>query len=268
MLRERAGDAGGIGIGAAPFAGFAPHRVDGADPLGQRIHHIQIADDLLLVRNGDAESGQRQLFRQRKEIAQMRGRHQERQIDRIDAPRLKGAIVNGGRNGMAHGVGDDAVDLGGLGEFFHAIDVAQRARAHLSGGGALRLHGRRVSVDAAENGREHARGKTQLAHGQHHQAVPGHGLDGGQHARVVGRLARGGDYFVCVGGNARHAIHHRFHGRRSFEVVIRHNHVGASAELLQTLGGRFGGFDFDIDGLRAVLDGADRAAQAALRCCR
>jgi ABC-type transporter Mla subunit MlaD len=31
--------------------------------------------------------------------------------------------------------------------------------------------------------------------------------------------------------------------------------VGASAELLQTLGSRFGGFDFDVDGLRAVLDG-------------
>jgi hypothetical protein len=31
--------------------------------------------------------------------------------------------------------------------------------------------------------------------------------------------------------------------------------MGAAAEVLQTLGGGFGGFDFDVDGLRAVLNG-------------
>ena len=44
---------------------------------------------------------------------------------------------------------------------------------------ALRLHGRRISVDAAENGREHARGEAELSHGKHHETVPGHGLRGG-----------------------------------------------------------------------------------------
>ena len=50
QARERAGDAGGVGIGAAPLAGLAPHRVDRADAARQRIHHVQVADDLLLVR--------------------------------------------------------------------------------------------------------------------------------------------------------------------------------------------------------------------------
>ena len=67
---ERTGDAGGVGIGAAPLAGLAPDRVDRADAARQRVHHVQVADDLLLVRNGDAEAGERQLGGQREEIAQ------------------------------------------------------------------------------------------------------------------------------------------------------------------------------------------------------
>ena len=91
-LRKRPGDAGGVGIGAAPFAGLAPHRIHGADAPRQRIHHIQIAHDLLLVRNGDAEAGERQIVGQLKEIAQMR----RRSPGTADRPRRSAAIETRG----------------------------------------------------------------------------------------------------------------------------------------------------------------------------
>ena len=49
---------------------------------------------------------------QQEEIAQLRRRNQERQVHRIQPTRLKRAIVNGRRNGVAHRIGDHAVDLG------------------------------------------------------------------------------------------------------------------------------------------------------------
>ena len=80
-------------------------------------------------------------------------------------------------------------------------------------------------------------------------------LGRGQDAHVVGGLARRGDDLVGVGRHAHHAVHDRVHGRRGFEVVIGDDDLGAAAELTQPFLGDFGGFDFDIDGVRAVAHG-------------
>ena len=253
--RERTGDAGRVGIGAAPLAGLAPDGVDGADAARQRVHHVEIADDLLLVRNGDAETGKRELGGQREEVAQAGRGDQERQIDGIHAFRLKCAVVHGGRNRVAHRIGNHAVDLGGFAQLLDAIEMAQIARTHLSGGGAFGVHRRGVGVDAAEDRREHARGEAEFAHGEHDHAVLGQRLGGGQDAHVVGGLARGGDDLIGVGLHLHDAVDDRVHGRRGFEVVIGDDDVGAAAELAQAVLRHLGGFDFDIDGVGAIAYG-------------
>ena len=255
QARERPSDAGGIGIGATPLAGLAPDGVDSADASRQRIHHVQVADDLLLVGDGDAETGEGKLGGQREEIAQACRGDQERQIDGVHAFGLKRAVVHGGRDGVAHGVGNHAVDPGGFAQLFDAIDMAQEARAHLPGGGAFGVHGGGVGVHAAEYGGEHAGGKPEFAHGQDDQAVLGQRFGGGQHAHIVARFARRGDDLIGIRLHLHDPVDHRVHGGRRFEIVIRDDNVGAAAELAQTVLRRLGGFDFDIDGVRAIAHG-------------
>ena len=92
---QRNRDSVGIGVGAAPLSRFSPHRVDRADAPRQRIDQVEIAQDLLLVRDGHAESGQRQLLGQHQKILELRRLHQKRQIHRIQTARLKRAVVHG-----------------------------------------------------------------------------------------------------------------------------------------------------------------------------
>ncbi len=47
----------GICVGAAPFSGLAPNRINRADAAGHRVHGVQVSNHFLLVRNGDAETG-------------------------------------------------------------------------------------------------------------------------------------------------------------------------------------------------------------------
>ena len=63
MPLQRNGHAGRVGIGSAPLPRFAPDRIHRSDAPRQRVHLIQVAQDFLLVRNGDAEAGQRQPVR-------------------------------------------------------------------------------------------------------------------------------------------------------------------------------------------------------------
>ena len=145
------------------------------------------------------------------------GDDQERQVHGVHAPRLEGAIVHGRRDGVAHRIGNHAVDLGGLAELFDAVEMAQVARAHLPGGRAFGVHGGGVGIDAAENRREHARREAEFAHGQHDHAVLGQRLGGGKHAHIVARLARRGDDLIGVGRHLHDAVDHRVHGGRGFE---------------------------------------------------
>ena len=238
-----------VGIRSAPLARLAPHRVHRANAPRQRVHHVQVADDLLLVRQGDAETGQRQFGRHREEIAQVRRRHQERQVHRVHAARLEGPVVHRRRNGMADGVRNHAINLGRLPQFLHPVQMPQVPRAHLARRRPFGEHGRGIGVDPAEHRREHARGKTQLAHGQHNYVLFGQALGHGQYAHVVGRLARRGHHLVRVGRHFHDPAHHRIHGRRGFVVVIGNHHLRASAELAQPFRRNFGGFDFHVDGV-------------------
>src|SRR5262249_42488653 len=54
---ERSGDTGSIRVGATPLPGLPPHGIDGSDPASERVHRIQIANDLLLVRDRYTETG-------------------------------------------------------------------------------------------------------------------------------------------------------------------------------------------------------------------
>ena len=73
-----------------------------------------------------------------------------------------------------------------------------------------------------------------------------------QHAQVVGRLARRGDHLVGVGRHFHHAVDHRVHGRRGFEIVVRNDDLRPSAELAQPVLRNLGGFDLHVDGMGAV----------------
>ena len=68
---QRHQHAGGVGIGAAPLAGLAPDRIHRADTARQRIDDVQIANHLLLVRNGHAEAGDRHFVGQHEEIPEL-----------------------------------------------------------------------------------------------------------------------------------------------------------------------------------------------------
>ena len=66
---------------------------------------------------------------------------------------------------MAHGIGDDAVDLRlRTRQLLDPIKVPQFARAHLAGRRSLRRDGRGIRIHAAENRGQHARGKSKFAH--------------------------------------------------------------------------------------------------------
>ena len=133
--------------------------------------------------------------------------------------------------------------------------MAQEARTHLSGGGAFGVHGGGIGIHAAEYRREHARGKAEFAHGEDDQAVLGQRFGDGQDAHIVAGLAGRGDDLIGIGLHLHDAVDHRVHGRRGFEIVIGDDDVGAAAELAQTVLRHLGGFDLDIDGVRAVAYG-------------
>src|ERR1035437_8374490 len=252
---ERAGDAGGVGIGAAPLAGLAPDGVDGADAARQRFHHGQGADDLLLVGDGDAATGEGKFGGQREKIAQACRGDQKRQIDGIHAFGLKCAVVHGGRYGVAYRVCNHAVDLGGFAQLFDAIEMAQEARTHLTDGSAFGVHGGGIGINAAEYRREHARWKPEFAHGQDDQAVLGQRFGGGEDAQIVAGLAGRGDDLISIRLHLHDPVDHRVHGGRGFKIVIGDDDVGAAAELAQTVLRHLGGFDLDIDGVRAIAHG-------------
>ena len=237
--------------------------------LRQRIHHIQIADDLLLVRNGDAESGDRQRVGQRKEIAQLRRRHQERQIDRIDPPRLKGAVVHGGRNGMPHRVGDHAVDLGGVGRAYRRdrggaasarSPARRRCPARAWARRKYRRRRRRARARAWESparpwpARPALRARTVLA------AASTRALSDGLRAVVTILYDIGREFASC---DSR-----RVERRRGFEIVIRDDHVRAPAELVQLVARPPRRFRSRYRWRARRSEWRDRACAVALRCCR
>src|SRR5207247_11092516 len=61
----------------------------------------------------------------------------------------------------------DLIDFRRLGELLDAVEMAQIARADLSGGCAIGLHGSGVGECAAEDRGQHARGEAKLTHCQH-----------------------------------------------------------------------------------------------------
>ena len=85
-----------IRIRSAPLPGFAPDGVHRPDSARQRFHLIQVPDDLLLMRDGDAETVQRQILGHGEEIFELAGLDQEWEIARIDAARLERPVVHGG----------------------------------------------------------------------------------------------------------------------------------------------------------------------------
>ena len=127
-------------------------------------------------------------------------------------------------------------------------------RAHLSGRRTLGEHRRRVSEQPAENRRQHARRKAQLAHRQHRQPVLGHRLGRRQHPQIVGRFARRRHHLIRVRRYLHHAVNHRVHRRRGFVIVIRNNHLHAPAERAQPLLRHLRRLNLDIDGARPGFD--------------
>ena len=68
--------------------------------LRQRIHMIEIAHDAALVGMVTLKPDERKILGELEKIAQLIRVHQQRHIDRIDAPRLKRAVVDVRRNRM------------------------------------------------------------------------------------------------------------------------------------------------------------------------
>ena len=255
MLFKRFDHGGRVRVGSAPFPGFAPNGVDCADAPRQRIDVIQIPHDFLLVRNGDAETGDGKLARQLHKIAKLAGGHQHRHIDGVDAAQLERPIVDHRRQGMSHGIGNDTEDLGGAGEPVRAVLLAQLAGRNLSGSGAFGGSGRGVGEDTIAGGREHARGKSGFTHCQNDQRDSRIVFADRQHAAHVGRLTGRGDQFVGVGGDTRETPQRYFQVRRGFKVVPGDDETRSVAQGGQLGNADLGGFDFHIHGLSPMIDG-------------
>ena len=259
VRRERTQDACDIGVCAAPLAGLLPNGIHGPDAARQRIDRIEVAHHLLFMRDRDAEPCHRQLFAKPEEIAQLRRGHQEWQIHRIHTAGLKRAIVNRGRYRMPHGIGDHAIDFAVLRELFHAIHMPQLARADLALGRALGRHGGGISEDTAEPWREHAAGKSHFPHRQHDhgRARVGPVARGnhGQDAARVRWLSSRRNHFVSVRGNACHAAQDIIELRGIFEIVIGNDQLRGGPESMETVGRDLRGFNLNVDGASALLNG-------------
>ena len=142
--------------------------------------------------------------------------------------------------------------------------MAKLSRADLAGSGSLGGGGGGVGVETAERGGEHAGRESGLAHGEQHHRRFGVGSGEGQDARIIGRLARGGDYFVAVGREAGHAPQQRVERGSPAVVVIGDQQVSAAAQGFHALHAIFGAFDFDVDGFRSGVDRGFENAQLFL----
>ncbi len=71
MAAERHQHGRGVGIGSAPFSGFAPDGIDGADTPRQGIDGVEVANHLLLVRYGDAETRDRYFIGEHEEVPEL-----------------------------------------------------------------------------------------------------------------------------------------------------------------------------------------------------
>ena len=92
---------------------------------------VEVTENPLLVRDRHAEARDWQFLRHCDEILKLRSPHQERQINRVGAPRLEAAVVHRRRDGMPYGVGDHTVDPGVAVELLYVIELAELAGAHL-----------------------------------------------------------------------------------------------------------------------------------------
>ncbi len=180
--------------------------------------------------------------------------HQERQIHRIDPPRLKGPVVDHRRNRVPHRIGDDAVNLRIARDLLDAVQIPQLAGGHLPGRSAFRRIGRGIGVQAAENRRKNARGEPGLTHRQQHGVRLRIGPREFQHLAVVGGLLGGGDDLVAVGRNPLQAPHDGIGGGRPSVVVVGDQQVRVRPQRFHAFSRHFRAFDFDVHRLGARRD--------------
>src|SRR5882672_1060822 len=108
---------------AAVKGPIAPHHngVHSADLCRQRVAFLQVFEDGLFVRQGDAETADAEFRNSRKKIAELAD--QKWEIDSINAARREARVVQQRRKRMTDGIADHAVDSRAACESVRAVEV-------------------------------------------------------------------------------------------------------------------------------------------------
>ncbi len=95
--------------------------VYGADFRSQRLALLQVFEDGLLVRQGDAETADSELRNSREKIDEPA--HQKREVDGVNAARRESGVVQQWRKRMSDGIANHSVDPRAARESVGAVEM-------------------------------------------------------------------------------------------------------------------------------------------------
>src|SRR5450432_324058 len=195
---------------------------------------VQILQNFLLVRHGDAEPGNWNVFHASPQV--LHGFRVQAEVDGIHILPAEGCIHEQGRERMGHGVACNAIDAGSCIDLVGAVDVTQHFGRNLPRGGFLPDDCGSEHKDAACAQSQNSSDDSLFAHTEADERVPiTFFLEELHHDHVVVQSSGRADDLVEVGLK-------RFHGGERFfqlpsgaEVMVGENQRGPLAQLLQLL---------------------------------
>src|SRR5258706_960465 len=103
--------------------------IHGADLCRQRVAFLQVFEDGLLVRQGDAETADTEVRNSRKKIAELP--HQKWEIDGINAPHRESRVVHQRRKRMTDGIANHSVDPSAPRHGLRAVEMPDLVKRNL-----------------------------------------------------------------------------------------------------------------------------------------
>ncbi len=162
LFFERAEDADVVGVRTGERAvGADDDGVDGADVGGEVVAMIEVFEDCLFVRDGDAEAAKAEVGDSFEKVGE--AVDEEREIDGVDFFCGEGGIVEERGERVADGIADHAEDAGAAVELMRAVKMFEVVEVDLTGSGGCADGG--VFESAAVLECKDAGGQADFAHG-------------------------------------------------------------------------------------------------------
>ena len=161
FLFERAEDADVVGVRTGERSvGADDDGVDGADVGGEVVASVEVFEDCLFVRDGDAEAAKAEVGDGFEKVGE--AVDEEGEVDGVHFFGGEGGIVEERGERVADWIADHAEDAGAAVELVSAVKMFEVVEADLAGSGGRADGG--VLKGAAVLKREDAGGKTDFAH--------------------------------------------------------------------------------------------------------